>query len=274
MVIKTFPRNVCVLVVKTRLFDKHQLYDMRRRKKSVTINFFSNMSEISEETEELLLAEERLSARSSTSNCSKEAEKDTQKSEESKPESDTAESELSDDDSVSSTGTGKRKYTEKDVIEESSANPLIDKPEEINDPLVGMEMDQFNNFPSDPCPAPCDGSSSTNQYEILINCTVASDQLGLSGRYFMEVHPLSLDLVECDTMKKVHSWKYGHIQRFGYNKSTNDFLMVTGRRSKLGNGVFDFHVKGDPRKIIDSLQNKPGCSLRLADSSKRISNMI
>lgn len=105
-----------------------------------------------------MLAEERLSARSSTSNCSKEAEKDTQKSEESKPESDTAESELSDDDSVSSTGTGKRKYTEKDVIEESSANPLIDKPEEINDPLVGMEMDQFNNFPSDPCPAPCDGS--------------------------------------------------------------------------------------------------------------------
>ncbi|XP_062597269.1 uncharacterized protein LOC134258725 [Saccostrea cucullata] len=245
---------------------------MRRRKKSVTINFFSIMSEISEETEELLLAEDRISERSSTSNCSKEAEKEKRTSEKVKHESDTSESELSsDENSNSSTSTEKRKYTQNDVLEESSANPLIDKPEATNDPLAGMEMDNFEMDFSESCPPPCDASK---RFEILVNCTVASDQLGLSGTYNLHVRPESLDLEDCDTLKTVHSWKYDHIKRFGYKKSTNDFLMVVGRRNKFGNGVFEFHVMGDPRQIIDSLQNKPGCSLRLLDSAKRISSRI
>lgn len=112
------------------------------------------------------------------------------------------------------------------------------------------------------------------RFEVLVNCTEASDQLGLSGRLYLHVTEESLDAEQCDTLETLHSWKYGHIQRFGYNKSSNDFLMVTGRRKKFGHGVFDFHVLGDPRKIIDSLQNKQGCSLKLADGAKRISNMI
>ncbi|XP_061163599.1 uncharacterized protein LOC133172669 [Saccostrea echinata] len=253
---------------------------MRRRKKSVTINFFSIMSEISEETEELLLAEDRISERSSTSNCSKEAEKEKQTSEKVNHESDTAESELSSDESsTSSASTEKRKYSQKDVLEESSANPLIDKPEAANDPLAGMEMDHFEMDFSESCPAPCDASNpapcdASKRFEVLVNCTMASDQLGLSGTYNLHVRPESLDLEDCDTMKTVHSWKYDHIKRFGYKKSTNDFLMVVGRRNKFGNGVFEFHVMGDPRQIIDSLQNKPGCSLRLLDSAKRISSRI
>ena len=112
-----------------------------------------------------------------------------------------------------------------------------------------------------------------NRYEVLVNCTVASDQLGLSGRFCLHLKAKSLDLEDCDTQDTVHSWKYRHIQKFGYNKSTNDFLMVTRRRNKFGHGVFDFHVMGDPRKIIDSLQDKSGCSLRLADNANRISNL-
>lgn len=250
---------------------------MKRRKKSLTISFFSNMSEISEETEELLQAEDRISERSSTSTCSKETGKDRRSSEEThkvKPESDTDESELSSDDD-SSSSSGRRKYNDRDVLEKLSANPLIDNTGVNNDPMAGMELDQFTGDSLEPCPAPCTRNSiESKRFEVLVNCTEASDQLGLSGRLYLHVTEESLDAEQCDTLETLHSWKYGHIQRFGYNKSTNDFLMVTGRRKKFGHGVFDFHVLGDPRKIIDSLQNKQGCSLKLADGAKRISNMI
>ncbi|XP_022340544.2 uncharacterized protein LOC111135098 isoform X2 [Crassostrea virginica] len=263
-----------MLKAKRKLLSK-----MRRRKKSLTIHFFSNMSEISEETEELLLAEDRISERSSISNSSKETEKEKRKSEEEthkvKAESDTDQSELSSDDDTSNSPTGKRKYKEEDVLEEQSVNPLIDKAEDSGDPLSQMEMTQFNDDSLEPCPPPCSNAprEKNNRYEVLVNCTVASDQLGLSGRFCLHLKAKSLDLEDCDTQDTVHSWKYRHIQKFGYNKSTNDFLMVTRRRNKFGHGVFDFHVMGDPRKIIDSLQDKSGCSLRLADNANRISNL-
>lgn len=112
-----------------------------------------------EETEELLLAEDRISERSSISNSSKETEKEKRKSEEEthrvKAESDTDQSELSSDDDASNSPTGKRKYKEEDVLEEQSVNPLIDKAEDSGDPLSQMEMTQFNDDSLEPCPPPC-----------------------------------------------------------------------------------------------------------------------
>lgn len=129
--------------------------------------FLNNLFSLTaEETEELLQAEDRISERSSTSTCSKETGKDRRSSEEThkvKPDSDTDESELSSEDD-SSSSSGKRKYNDKDVLEKLSVNPLIDSTGADNDPMAGMELDQFTGDSLEPCPAPCTLNSQESEY--------------------------------------------------------------------------------------------------------------